>query len=77
MADALLADLSSLESPAPMGFIVDLPAAAAFDPHAASVVLDRVQDAGNVGSIPVSYTHLDVYKRQRQDLACVCFHRRR
>ena len=51
LADALLADLSSLESPAPMGFIVDLPAAAAFDPHAASVVLDRVQDAGNVGSI--------------------------
>ena len=51
LADALLADLSSLESPAPMGFIVDLPAAAALDPHAASVVLDRVQDAGNVGSI--------------------------
>ena len=51
LADMLLADLSSLESPAPMGFIVDLPAAAAFDPHAASVVLDRVQDAGNVGSI--------------------------
>ena len=51
LADALLADLSSLESPAPMGFIVDLPAAAAFDPHVASVVLDRVQDAGNVGSI--------------------------
>ena len=51
LADMLLADLSSLESPAPMGFIVDLPAAAAFDPHVASVVLDRVQDAGNVGSI--------------------------
>ena len=51
LADSLFADLSSLESPANMGFVVDLPAAAPFDPHAASVVLDRVQDAGNVGSI--------------------------
>ena len=51
LADNLFADLSSLESPANMGFVVDLPAAAPFDPHAASVVLDRVQDAGNVGSI--------------------------
>lgn len=49
--DALLADLSSLESPAPMGFVVDLPASATLDPAAASVILDRVQDAGNVGSI--------------------------
>nr|WP_315186227.1 RNA methyltransferase [uncultured Albidiferax sp.] len=49
--DALLADLSSLESPAPMGFVVDLPASASLDPAAASVILDRVQDAGNVGSI--------------------------
>ena len=51
LADSLFADLSSLESPANMGFVVDLRAAAPFDPHAASVVLDRVQDAGNVGSI--------------------------
>ena len=51
LADVLFAELSSLESPAQMGFVVDLPAAAAFDPHVASVVLDRVQDAGNVGSI--------------------------
>ena len=49
--DALLADLSSLESPAQMGFVVDLPTVAALDPAAASVILDRVQDAGNVGSI--------------------------
>jgi TrmH family RNA methyltransferase len=49
--DALLADLSSLESPAQMGFVVDLPSTAALDPAAASVILDRVQDAGNVGSI--------------------------
>jgi TrmH family RNA methyltransferase len=51
LADALFADLSSLESPAQMGFVVDLPSLAALDPAAASVILDRVQDAGNVGSI--------------------------
>lgn len=51
LADALFADLSGLESPAQMGFIVDLPRSAALDPAAASVILDRVQDAGNVGSI--------------------------
>jgi TrmH family RNA methyltransferase len=49
--EALFADLSSLESPAQMGFVVDLPNSAALDPAAASVILDRVQDAGNVGSI--------------------------
>ena len=51
LADVLFAELSSLESPAQMGFVVDMPPAAAFDLHVASVVLDRVQDAGNVGSI--------------------------
>ena len=34
-----------------MGFILDLPAPASLRPDAATVVLDRVQDAGNVGSI--------------------------
>ncbi|OGA58187.1 MAG: rRNA methyltransferase [Burkholderiales bacterium RIFCSPHIGHO2_01_FULL_64_960] len=51
IADALFADISGLESPARMGFIMDLPAPAAVHPGAATVVLDRVQDAGNVGSI--------------------------
>ncbi len=49
--DALFAGLSALESPAGIGFVLDLPAAPALDARAASVVLDRVQDAGNVGSI--------------------------
>ncbi|MFZ1500683.1 MAG: RNA methyltransferase, partial [Giesbergeria sp.] len=49
--DALFADISGLESPARMGFIIELPAATALQPDAATVVLDRVQDAGNVGSI--------------------------
>ena len=51
LADTLFADVSGLESPAAMGFILDLPAPASLRPDAATVVLDRVQDAGNVGSI--------------------------
>ena len=51
VADSLFKGLSGLESPAPMAFVIDLPPAPALDPHAASVVLDRVQDAGNVGAI--------------------------
>ncbi len=49
--DALLPEISGLESPARMGFVLDLPVAPALLPGAASVILDRVQDAGNVGSI--------------------------
>lgn len=49
--DALFSGISGLESSAGMGFVFDLPAAAALQPGVASVILDRVQDAGNVGSI--------------------------
>ena len=48
---ALFAEISGLESPAKVGFVLDLPADTALQPLAASVILDRVQDAGNVGSI--------------------------
>lgn len=51
LADALFADISGLESPARMGFILDLPVGATLQSGVATVVLDRVQDAGNVGSI--------------------------
>ncbi len=51
VADALFNGLSTLESPADMGFIVDLPPAAPLRPGVATVILDRVQDAGNVGAI--------------------------
>ena len=51
IADALFAGISGLESPAPMGFVLDLPAAPRVQPGAPTVVLDRLQDAGNVGSI--------------------------
>jgi len=51
VADALFAGLSGLESPAPMAFVIELPPAAVLEPLVASVILDRVQDAGNVGAI--------------------------
>lgn len=47
----LFATLSELPSPAAIGFVLDLPPAPALDPAAPTVVLDRVQDAGNVGSV--------------------------
>ena len=49
--DALFGEISGLESPAKVGFVLDLPAHGAIDPDAPTVILDRVQDAGNVGSI--------------------------
>jgi TrmH family RNA methyltransferase len=51
VSDALFKDISVLESPASVGFVLDLPQGAAIQTQAASVILDRVQDAGNVGSI--------------------------
>ena len=48
---ALFDGFSGLATPAAIGFLIDAPAEAAFDPQAASIVLDRVQDPGNVGSI--------------------------
>jgi len=49
--DALFASLSGLESPARMGFVVAWQASHEVLPDAATVVLDRLQDAGNVGAI--------------------------
>ncbi len=49
--DALMAGISGLESPAGVGFVWGLPEAAGLQTGCAAVVLDRLQDAGNVGSI--------------------------
>jgi TrmH family RNA methyltransferase len=51
ISDKLWQDISGLESPAKMGFVVDLPSSVQITPNVATVILDRVQDAGNVGSI--------------------------
>lgn len=47
----LFREISGLESPASVGFVLDLPPANDFDSSLSTVILDRVQDAGNVGSI--------------------------
>jgi TrmH family RNA methyltransferase len=49
--ESLFAGFSTLESPARIGFVIDLPDEPEMLPRAPTVVLDRVQDSGNVGSI--------------------------
>ncbi|HSV44543.1 MAG TPA: RNA methyltransferase [Ramlibacter sp.] len=51
LPDTLFAGLSSLESPARMGFVLALPEPPPLQPDAPSVVLDGLQDAGNVGAV--------------------------
>jgi RNA methyltransferase, TrmH family len=43
--------ISTLESPASIGALIDVPGLRPVAPDQATVVLDRLQDAGNVGSI--------------------------
>jgi len=49
--DELFASISALESHGRIAFVIDAPARPAIEANAPSVVLDRLQDAGNVGSI--------------------------
>lgn len=51
LADKLWQELSSLPSPASVAYLIDLPLNPEINPLAATVVLDRLQDPGNVGSI--------------------------
>jgi len=51
VADPLFDALSGLESPAPIGFLLALPDEGAVQPGVPTLVLDRLQDAGNVGSL--------------------------
>ncbi|MGZ8259213.1 MAG: TrmH family RNA methyltransferase [Caldimonas sp.] len=48
---AVLAGLGTLDSPAPIAFLVGTPSAEAVAPREPSLVLDRIQDPGNVGSV--------------------------
>lgn len=48
---SLMDGISTLESPAPIGFIVAWRPVSGVQPDAATVVLDRLQDAGNVGTV--------------------------
>lgn len=47
----VMATLSTLESPAPLGFVLSWAGPGALAADQPSVVLDRLQDAGNVGNI--------------------------
>ena len=51
LGDSLFHHISGLESPANMAFVMRLPHGVQVQPQASTVILDRVQDAGNVGSI--------------------------
>jgi TrmH family RNA methyltransferase len=46
-----MGELGTLESPVPIAFLVAAPPPAEIDPAAPTIVLDRVQDPGNVGSL--------------------------
>ncbi|WP_343628636.1 RNA methyltransferase [Roseateles sp.] len=51
VSPALFKTVSGLESPAQIGFELALPAPPRMEARADSIVLDRLQDAGNVGTI--------------------------
>jgi TrmH family RNA methyltransferase len=51
LPDTLFDSISALEAPTRVGFVLALPGGAGVQARQAAVVLDRVQDAGNVGSI--------------------------
>lgn len=51
VADRLMAWISGLESPPPVACLYRLPVSTGLQPNEPTVILDRLQDPGNVGSI--------------------------
>ncbi len=58
--EALIKQCTTLESPARLGFVLPAPSAGLIQPGLPTVVLDRLQDAGNVGTILRSASALGV-----------------
>jgi len=51
LSDALFESISALGSAGLMGFECEMPASEGIDPQSMTLVLDRLQDAGNVGAL--------------------------
>jgi TrmH family RNA methyltransferase len=51
LSAAIMREVCSLDTPPNMGLLVRMPSPSTLDAASATVVLDRLQDAGNVGSI--------------------------
>lgn len=51
LPEGLMAGVSALESPSRIGFVVPWSGSGPLRPHDPTVVLDRLQDAGNVGTV--------------------------
>ena len=51
ISETLMREISTLESPPPLGFVMKLPIDQSVQPALRTVVLDRLQDPGNAGSI--------------------------
>lgn len=60
LAEPLFRSLSALGSPGSLGFVVALPPPASLDPRTSAIVLDRLQDPGNAGSMLRSAAALGV-----------------
>jgi TrmH family RNA methyltransferase len=51
VSPAAMASIGGMESPPPIGFVIAWPQPEGLQPHAPSLVLDRLQDPGNAGTI--------------------------
>jgi RNA methyltransferase, TrmH family len=51
LPEKLMSSISTLTAPEPIAFLLPLPQPRALDPTAPTIILDRLQDPGNVGAV--------------------------